>query len=151
MPYLLDGNNLVGLVLRTSRPSADDRAALIAEISSRLRQTRARATVFFDGPAGGQAATLGALTVRGAGRESADDAILREVSRSRAPGEVIVVTADRELARRCRDAGASVCSPVAFFERFGRRRGPGRAATEKPPAVDVEEWMRYFGDERNRE
>lgn len=149
MPYLLDGNNLVGLVRHTSRPSADDRGALVAEVAGRLRRTRARATIFFDGPAGEKPAELGTLTVRGAGRESADDAILREVARSRAPGEIIVVTADRELARRCRDAGAKVCAPSEFFERFGR--GSARTPVEKPAAVDVDEWMRYFGDERNRE
>jgi hypothetical protein len=149
VPYLLDGNNLVGLVRRTSRPSAEDRSALLAEISARLRQTRARAIVFFDGPAGERPTALGALTVRSGGGGSADDAIVREIERSRAPGEAIVVTADRELARRCRDAGATVCAPAVFFERFGR--GPARVPAEKPSAVDVDEWMRYFEDERNRE
>ena len=52
MPYLLDGNNLIGAVRRTARPSDGDRAALVAEVAQRLRKTRARATIFFDGPVG---------------------------------------------------------------------------------------------------
>ena len=32
MPYLLDGNNLIGIVRRTSRPSEEDRSALIADV-----------------------------------------------------------------------------------------------------------------------
>lgn len=150
MPYLLDGNNLIGIVRKTARPSEEDRAALIAELADRLRQTRAKATVFFDGPAGERPSTLGGLTVRSPSSGSADDAILREIRRSPAPGEIVVVTADRELARRAREAGAKVTPPGEFFTRFGRAVSPadGRATS---PAIDVEDWMRYFEDERNRE
>jgi hypothetical protein len=61
-----------------------------------------------------------------------------------------VVTADRGLASRVRDAGGKICSPADFFARFGMSRQPeeARAAVER---VDVEEWMKYFGDERNRD
>jgi hypothetical protein len=148
MPYLLDGNNLVGRERRTSRPSAEDRAALVSEIAERLRRTRATATIFFDGPSGAGTGTLGRLRVRGSEGRSADDAIVGEILRSRSPGEFIVVTADRELARRCRDAGARTCPPAEFFSRFGR--GTAGAPSEKPEAVDLEDWTRYFGDEGNR-
>ena len=149
MPYLLDGNNLIGLVRRTSRPSEEDRAALIAEISGRLRSTRARASIFFDGPAGKRGSTLGSLTVRASSGGSADDAIVREIERAKSPGELVVVTADRGLARRARDAGAKVSAPSEFFERFGRGAAAERRAPSAGP-VDVEEWTRYFEDERNR-
>ncbi len=150
MPYLLDGNNLIGRVRRTARPSAEDRAALVAEIAGRLRQTRARATIFFDGPAGERASSLGSLSVRVPSGGSADDAIVREVERAAAPGEMLVVTADRGLASRCRNAGAKVSAPDEFFARFGTgaAAAPGREATGK---VDVDEWLRYFSDEGNRD
>ena len=152
MPYLLDGNNLIGLVRRTPRPSEDDRSALIAEIADRLRRTKARATLFFDGPAGERGSALGGLTVRVPASGSADDAIVREIEASRSAAECVVVTADRGLARRAREAGARVTSPEEFFARFGSR--PADAAGRREPAVsgeEVEEWMRYFEDERNRE
>ena len=150
MPYLLDGNNLIGIARRTARPSEEDRAALISELADRLRQTRAKATVFFDGPSGERPSSLGGLTIRSPSAGSADDAILREIRRSPAPGELTVVTADRELSRRAREAGARVTPPAEFFARFGRRAAPadGRAAS---PAIDVEDWLRYFEDDRNRE
>lgn len=151
MPYFLDGNNLIGVVRRTARPSEEDRAALVSEISARLRQTRARATLFFDGPAGARPAALGSLSVRTASGSSADEAILQAIRGSRAPGECIVVTADRELARRARDAGAKVAPPRDFFARFGAGASAGDDGPRPPAtATDVEEWMRYFGDERNR-
>ncbi|MGE5414818.1 MAG: NYN domain-containing protein [Syntrophomonadaceae bacterium] len=149
MPYLLDGNNLIGAVRRTSRPTDDDRRALVAEIAGRLRRTRARATIFFDGPAGERPTSLGPLSVRVASGESADDAIVAQVSGSRMPGEAIVVTADRGLAARVRDAGGRVLAPEAFFARVGAGGAP--PPSEKDDRVDLEEWKRYFADERNRD
>ena len=141
MPYFLDGNNLM------RRPGATaDRAALAAELSDRLRRTRARATVFFDGPAQGAPSALGALTLRFSGGGSADDAIVAAIGKSRAPAEVVVVTADRGLSRRARDAGAKVLDPDAFWSRFGV--GPARQSS--PERVDVAEWLRYFEDDTNR-
>ena len=151
MPYLLDGNNLIGRARRTSKPSAEDRAALVGEIAGRLRQTRAKATIFFDGPAGERASSLGSLSVRVPSSGSADDAIVREIERARAPGEAIVVTADRGLASRCREAGAKVSSPEEFFARFGTGAQAPAAGRESLGKVDVDEWMRYFSDEGNRD
>ena len=141
MPYFLDGNNLM------RRPGATaDRAALVAELADRLRRTRARAVVFFDGPSDGAPTALGALSLRFARGVSADDAIVAAISRSPAPSDVIVVTADRELVRRARDAGANTLDPEAFWARFGK----GPAPDDPNERVDVGEWMRYFADDRNR-
>jgi len=146
VPYFLDGNNLIGLVRKTARPSPADRQALVGEIADRLRRTRARATIFFDGGPGERPASLGPLSVRAAGG-SADDAIVRAVEHAPTPAEAIVVTADRELSARVRSAGGKVVAPERFFERFGA----GEAPVAGPGAVDVEEWLRYFADESNRD
>ncbi len=148
MPYFLDGNNLIGQARRTARPSEEDCLSLVREVAEHLRRTRARAVLFFDGQGTGRASSLGNLTVRNAGSASADDAIVAAIQASRAPGEIVVVTADRALAGRVRDARAKWLHPEEFWERFGKPR-TARASKESPP-VNVEEWMRYFEDERNR-
>lgn len=147
MPYFLDGNNLIGRERRGSATSAD-RSALVAEIAERLRRTRARAVLFFDGAPDGGATALGPLTLRYSGRAPADDAIVAEIGRAPAPAEVVVVTADRELARRARDAGARALAPDAFWSRFGTAAAATGAG--EPQRVDVDEWLRYFEDESNR-
>jgi predicted RNA-binding protein with PIN domain len=147
MPYFLDGNNLIGKARGSRRPSEDDRQALVSEVSERLRRTRARAVLFFDGP-GGRGTSLGSLSIREAGAGGADEAILREIGRARAPGEIIVVTEDRDLSRRVRDAGAMTLSPDEFWRRFGTGQESSRRDDAK---VDVEDWMKYFEDEKNRE
>lgn len=145
MPYLLDGDNLVGTE-RRRRGTHDDREALIAEISDRLRRTGATVVLFFDGA--GRAVTLGKLSVRYAGSISADEAILRDVARSGRPAETTVVTADRGLARRARDQGAATLSPADFWKRFAAAKEPDRAAREA--AVNVDEWLDWFSDDSNR-
>jgi hypothetical protein len=145
MPYLLDGDNLVGTE-RRRRATSEDRDALVLEISERLRRTGAKVVLFFDGA--GHAVSLGSLTVRYAGSVSADEAILREVARARQPAETTVVTADRDLGRRARDLGAAAISPPDFWKRFGVGGQPGRPAREAP--VNVEEWLDWFSDDSNR-
>jgi predicted RNA-binding protein with PIN domain len=103
--------------------------------------------LFFDG-AGARASSLGRIAVRAAAGGSADDAILREIERSKAPQEIIVVTSDRELARRARDRGAQALLPEEFWSRVGAT--PRKERVGADPPVDVEEWLRYFEDPKNR-
>jgi hypothetical protein len=144
VPYLVDGNNLIGAE-RGGRASREDQAALVREISDRLRTTRARVVLFFDGA--GDPLSLGSLSVRFAGATTADDAILREVGRSSRPQEMTVVTADRELARRSRDAGGRATPPSEFWKSFGGQRPPRRGGET---LVDVDDWLEWFSDARNR-
>ena len=147
MPYLVDGNNLIGRA-RGGKASDEDRSDLVRELAERLRQTRARVLVFFDGA--GHAVSLGSLSIRFSGAVTADDALMAELERSRAPGEETVVTADRELARRARNAGARSLAPGEFWSRFGSERPAGKPGSADERRVDVEEWTRFFEDEKNR-
>jgi len=144
--YLLDGNNLIGTE-RGGAASEEDRAALVREVSDRLRRTRARVVLFFDGV--GRPLSLGSLSVEFAGAVAADEAIVREVARSKRPAETTVVTADRALAKESRDAGAKTLSPGQFWARFGRESRPASARPPQP-SVDVEDWERWFSDESNK-
>lgn len=146
MPYLVDGNNLIGAE-RGGPASKDDQEALQREIADRLRATRARVILFFDGA--GDSLSLGGLSVRFAGTATADDAILREMGRSARPKEITVVTADRDLARRTRDAGGRVTSPAEFWKRFGAPARPA-AAPAVEGRVDVDDWVKWLSDDRNR-
>jgi predicted RNA-binding protein with PIN domain len=147
MPYFLDGNNLIGLARKTSRPSDDDRAALIAELSARLRRTKARAVLFFDG-GGEKGSSLGSLSIRPSRGTSADDQIVREVEKAHAPQEITVVTADRALARRVRGLGARTIDPAEFWTRLGAPSSGDEREPERQP--DVEDWTRFFADPRNK-
>ena len=149
MPYFLDGNKLIGRARGSARPDGSDRDALVAELCERLRRTKARVVLFFDGAGAGSAASHGSLTIRPPGPGSADDRMLAEIARSRSPGEVTLVTSDRDLGRLARDAGARTMSPEDFWKRFGGDASGGSSGSSAP--VDVADWLRYYEDERNRE
>lgn len=145
MPYFLDGNNLIGLARRRSRPSEEDRSALLAELSERLRSNRSTVRVFFDGGPG-RPITLGRLVASGDGG-SADDAILRELRKAADRGQITVVTADRELSRRVRDEGGKTLTPNEFWSRLSASATP---SPKESRSIDVDDWMNYFADPKNR-
>jgi predicted RNA-binding protein with PIN domain len=147
MPYFLDGNNLIGIARKTGRPTEEDRAALVAEIAERLRRTRFRAVIFFDGT-GQRGSSLGNLSIRAGRGESADDRIVREIEKAGTPKEITVVTADRALAGRARSLGAKAMGPEEFWNRVG---APSPVEERKPERrTNIEDWTRYFADPKNK-
>ncbi len=142
MPVLLDGNNLLHRLPQDRRSRKDVRRAAL----DLVRREGVRVTVVFDGPppAGTpEREALGSVTVVYAGSSSADEVILRRVSGARR-GQLTVVTDDRELARRARQAGARV-QPVASW--LDKLTVPDR---EKPAALsptDLADWEDYFRHE----
>ena len=83
---------------------------------------------------------MGGARVAYSGTKTADDLILARVR----PGDT-VVTADRDLATRCRGRRAKTVDPRTFL--MDLKPEPPAAEPEKPAAssVDVDEWLDYFG------
>jgi len=116
---------------------------------------RGRVVAVFDGAEREQlAGGYGALEIAwsGSGRQADDEIARRAAAGGR---DWIVVTDDRELARRCRDAGARVQPVAALVARIERpagsrgRRGvtAGEGAEKPAPSADeVAYWRRVFGD-----
>lgn len=150
MSFLIDGSNLGGVL--GGGAGARDAAGVVRRLMPWARERRDEVVVIFDGPARAEvAARYGALAVEWSGAAPADDRIVERVERH--PARWIVVTADRELAARCRAAGGKVIDARELTERTARpaRRRPTAAAaesaTEKPPAhaEEREHWRRVFG------
>ena len=123
MPYFLDGNNLIGLARKTSRPSGDDRAALITELAARLRRTQARAVLFFDG-GGEKGSSLGSLSIRPCLGISADDQIIREIESLPLEEQVKVIRFAYQLDGERKLTGADLS---ALAERMARTNDPAEA------------------------
>lgn len=147
MPFLVDGDNLLGTWPGRNR-SSEERRILSRTIMHTSRELRRRIVVVFDGPVPG---TLPPSTdIHFSGRKrSADDAIIDWLRKERAPREWTVVTSDRVLGDRCRHLGARVERSDLF-----RRRLRQPTTAEKPAGtVDVDDWVDYFGldgDHRSR-
>jgi len=145
MPWLVDASNLGG-ALAGRAGSRDARG--VVELLLPWARRRGRVVLVFDGPPRSDVAdAYGGLTVRWSGARTADDCIVETVEKAPRPREWTVVTRDRELARRCRNAGARVEAPTTLVERTTRkRRVPRREGSEKPrpDAQDAAHWRKVF-------
>jgi predicted RNA-binding protein with PIN domain len=119
MPYIVDGNNLLGSLVFDGHPLRYEMAAQ----------------------------DLGPLRVRvpDAGRDA--DSVIREmVERSPRPSELIVVTSDKALYSYVKTLGAAVLRAHewnALERKLARQKD---AAAEKPDHEDdVEGWLERFG------
>jgi predicted RNA-binding protein with PIN domain len=119
--WIVDGMNVIG-----SRPTGwwSDRPAAMRELVEALKafaeRTGDSVTVVFDGQPfaleGGRGVTVVFATRRG--RDAADDDIAALVEAEEDPEGLSVVTSDSHLARRVRDAGATVVGAGEFRRRL---------------------------------
>jgi hypothetical protein len=147
---VVDGYNLL---FRRREPGGGPLEELRAELLRRVDAARTPGTevvVVFDGRPGVRRPDPGAppgLVVRFASSPRSADDLIVSLVRASARGETVVLTGDRELARRVREAGAAVGDPAAFFRRPRHGSGLPRSGEKPPPprGPEVDEWERLFG------
>ena len=170
MPYWFDGNNLIGLSANAAKTDRRTRVEFLSALSEWRGAAGGRLLVWFDGDDPADMTPPPGVLVRYSAPDSADTAICRRLREIGRPGEVIVVTNDRELASRCRNEGASILDWNRFTLRIrARSAAPPRVArpttgsgrrtdgvlkTRRTPAdssgtVDVDDWLRFFGMNKN--
>ena len=139
MPYLIDGDNLLGTWRERKRSDAG-RRELSFELQRLARRLGRRVVVVFDGdpPPGQQLG--GEVHFSGAGHR-ADDVILSLLRREPDRKGWCVVTSDRALADQCRWLEARAERADTF-----RKCLAGTTGAEKPDREEnVEEWLAVFG------
>jgi predicted RNA-binding protein with PIN domain len=151
VPYLIDGNNLLG---SWGGPQGGDdrRHEVVRRVAAFCRGRSAKATVVFDGhPLRSDMAAqdLGPVSVRvpEAGRDA--DSLIRElVERAPRASQLIVVTSDKALYSYVKTLGASVLRAHEWnvLERQVASRQPPQLGSEKPEHEDdIEGWLKKFG------
>jgi predicted RNA-binding protein with PIN domain len=151
MPYLVDGNNLLGAARDARLGLPRDEAELLRRLDRFAQARRSEILVVFDGPAGtgraaGQAGRVGRARVRyaGSGRQ-ADDLIVEMIVGWNNPAEITLVSSDNQLRGRAKATGARVMGCAEFA---GRLRAAAEGLTngedDKPLVGDIAEWEEYF-------
>jgi predicted RNA-binding protein with PIN domain len=151
VPYLIDGNNLLGSWGGPAVPG-DGRLEVLRRVAAFCRARGARALLVFDGAPFRpdlDEQQLGAVSLRfpPPGRDA--DSLIREIVDGAArPGELVVVTSDRPLYSYARTRGAQVLRAHEWnaLARDAKPRTPrGVARGEKPEReTDVEGWLKRF-------
>ena len=151
MPYLIDGNNLLGSWGGPAVPG-DGRHEVVRRVAAFCRAKGARAIVVFDGAPFRpelEDQQLGAVTIRfpGPGRDA--DSLIREIVDAAArPAELIVVSSDKPVYSYARTRGAQALRAHEWtaLGREAKPRGRAPAAkSEKPDReTDIEGWLKRF-------
>ena len=152
MPYIVDGNNVMGQKPGWHRDRPKARRALLEELARFARAKKARITVVFDGAPDRDApegsAFHGVKILYAQQGSDADSRIEKLVESLPDPRGTIVVTSDRRLAHAVRTSGARTVRSGEF------RREVERLLLSKPledgeeyEIGDMSGWLRYFGEE----
>ncbi len=150
MPYVIDGNNLLG---SWGGPQGQDdrRGEVVRRVAAFLRARGAKATLVFDGHPlrpDMEAQDLGPLRLRVPPAGVDADTIIRElIDTAPRAADLVVVTSDKALYSYAKTAGASVLRAHEWNALERRLVRPGdSSAGEKPEKEDdVEGWLRRFG------
>jgi predicted RNA-binding protein with PIN domain len=172
MPYIIDGNNVMGQTPGWHRDKRRARSNLLDQLAGFARNKRVRVTAVFDGAPDDQlpegVAYHGVKVLYAERGSDADRRIQRLVESAPDPRGIIVVTSDRNLGFLVHSAGAKVVRSGEFRQKFldgdggyrataeparGRRKETSipaglndRKPSEQPiPRGELEKWMRYFG------
>lgn len=151
MPYLIDGNNLLGSWGGPSEEN-DRRGEVVRRVAAFCRSKRVRATIVFDGhPLHGALASqdLAPVSVRVPPQGQDADTVIRElVERAPRPQELIVVTSDKSLYSYVKTLGARVMR-AHEWNRVERQQPSRLKGEEKPEREDdVDGWLKRFGEPR---
>jgi hypothetical protein len=158
MPWLIDAANLGGVL--GGAAGARNPQAILAALLPWARQ-RKQVVVVFDGEEpSGMATRLGGVEIVWSGRQSADVVIEKRLAREAQQAKAwTVITNDRNLARRCKELGATVEPAKEFTRRSAQPAAKSkadrsaRAAADKPApnAQEIAHWRAVFGGEAKEE
>ncbi|HXG93103.1 MAG TPA: NYN domain-containing protein [Blastocatellia bacterium] len=151
MPYIIDGNNVMGQTPGWHRDKARARQRLLEQLAAFARIKKSRITVVFDGapddlmPDG--SAFHGVKVLYAERGSDADTRIIRLVEAAANPRGLTVVTSDRHLAFVVRSCGASVIRSGEFRKQMEQAIEQQRRIEdgEQYEIDDVNGWLRYFG------
>jgi predicted RNA-binding protein with PIN domain len=156
MPYLVDGNNVMGQRVGWHRDRAGARRRLLDDLARFASRRRVSVMVVFDGApekhfADG-ASYRGVRVFYAARGSNADERIKQMVDASRERRTLQVVTSDRALADYVRRSGAQVIRSGEFRRRLDDvgaeslgERSPRGTSRRGDDQTELDQWMRYFG------
>jgi predicted RNA-binding protein with PIN domain len=159
---LIDGHNLIGQLSAPRLDDPDDEEQLLCRLRGYRASSGESMVVYFDAGetyfASPRRSEPG-ITVRNASiGQPADALIVQDIQRHPRPGDLTVVTSDREVQQVANNHGCRVIDSVTFAaelehprRRLARRRPRAKASAEpRLSSQEIEEWLQVFDQPRRR-
>jgi predicted RNA-binding protein with PIN domain len=157
MPYIIDGNNLVGCAPDISLDDPEARARII-QIIGKFQESRQNSVIIvFDGhPDGGvrryDAASKFSVVYPRDGH-TADDEIREILSGFNYYKDVILVSSDRELKTYARKKGARTVNSIEFYFElkrtshiYGKKEENQKRIDATLSDMEIDQWLKIFDD-----
>lgn len=152
MPYLIDGNNLIGFISNFSQNDPRSRLDLLSQLWLFQRTTRTRLSVVFDGPSEPNLVDECRLWPKfqlyfARPGEKADEVILSLIQQSQQPRTIILVTSDRELQAMGRTRGVRLLTSAEFARKLKKILKEKKKAMEfrkprfSPSPLEMKIWL----------
>ncbi len=163
MLLLIDGHNLISALPDIALDDPNDEAKLVEKLKSYAARTGHRCVVVFDGGIpGGLSRDLSSGRVQAvfaaAARTNADRVLRERIREASDPGQVMVVSSDREVQAEAEARRMRVLSSEAFAVQLVRR--PSATPRQKQyedewnvhlSPQEIEDWLRLFGQQDSGE
>ncbi len=158
MPYLIDGNNVIGSSPDLAQAESGSRQKLI-DLMVQFQRHRSNSVVLvFDGARGDEV-----VPPIGDGRfsvlfpcegETADDVIERLMKEYSSCRDVVLVSSDKKLKDLARDRGGRAMNAIEFYFDLKRINRIQDRRQEKEKRIhgqlsdnEVDQWLKIFGDD----
>lgn len=142
--FIIDGYNALFSLRPFLKGTARSREGFLLYIKTArpFGSLRNSVTVVFDGAKGivsGQQGSFSPLRIIFSKGETADETIVRLISREEHPNRTVVVTDDRELAERAKNLGAQAVAVSDFFSSLVKKK---RTTQDTKPTPESREGKR---------
>ena len=155
MPYIIDGNNLIGCSPDIELSDPESRNKLISLLRRYQRNRNNKIILVFDGEPDGIGSRddpSSKFTIRyPTYGHTADEEIKRQLSGYTTCKDVVLVTSDRELKTFARDKGARTVNSIEFYfelKRVNRIQGARDESQKRIEASisnrEVDQWLKIF-------
>jgi predicted RNA-binding protein with PIN domain len=155
MPYVIDGNNLIGCAPDFSLGDPEARNKMVSIIKKFQESKNTKVTVVFDGePQGSERhnpinSKLTVVYPRYG--LSADDEIKRILENYQHVRETVLVTTDRELKTFAKDMGVRTVNSIEFYYTLkktsashGKKEETLKRVNTRVSQTEVEQWLKIF-------
>ena len=155
MPYIIDGNNLIGSSPDISLKDENARSEIIAIVKKFQRNKKSKIIIVFDGEpdtfSEEENPNEKIVVKYPPVGESADDEIKRILEGYTYFRDVILITSDRELKEAAKKKGVKVVNSIEFYYELKRvYRATGRIEQKQKrintelTEGEVDQWMKIF-------
>ena len=146
--YIIDGNNLIGKISGLMRLQKNDKQAsrekLVFILDRYFIKKKASVTLHFDGHPGTKI-NSSKMKIIYSENKTADERIKAQISNSKTPRKINVITSDSNLAQFAKVCGSNVISSEEFVAEIQKKDNESIEQDIIDSMNNVEEFKKLFG------